>query len=438
MFNSKLVARIAALEGELADAAARQDVLERSSAVIELAADGRILRANGNFCAIVGYAPGELVGQLHRQLCDDSLTNSAEYTQLWSRLRLGEPFRGTVKRRHRNGSVLWLEATYSPIRGADGRVAKVIKIATDVTRQTEEASRMAALVQAMERSMAVIEFDLDGRILRANDNFLRTMGYTGQNIVGQPHRLFCPADFANSAEYADFWASLRRGEFSAGQFARVDRQGREVWLEASYNPVFGPDGQIRSVVKFAADITARVRQHQAEQQSVKTAYQVALETGEISQSGESIILETVAKMQSISTIVETSSALVNTLGDQASRIGSIVNTIREIADQTNLLALNAAIEAARAGETGRGFAVVADEVGKLAERTGKATGEIRQMILGIQAEAASVSASMGAGLSEVAQGVDMANRAGETIQRMRSGAGRVVEVIRELSETVAQ
>jgi len=438
MFCTKQRARIATLEAALAEATARREALERSSAVIELAADGRILGANDNFCAVVGYAPGELAGQHHRLLCEESFTNTPEYAQFWSRLRRGEFFRGTVKRRHKNGGVLWLEATYTPVMGADGRLQKVIKLATDVTRQTEEAASSRALIQAMERSMAVIEFDPEGRILRANDNFLRAMGYTGQNLVGQHHRLFCPPDFANSPEYADFWAALRRGEFFTGQFARINRQGGEVWLEASYNPVFGPDGRIQSVVKFASDITARVRQHQAEQQSVKTAYEVALETGEISRSGEGIILETVAKMRSISAIVETSSALVDTLGDQASRIGGIVNTIREIADQTNLLALNAAIEAARAGEAGRGFAVVADEVGKLAERTGKATGEIRQMIQGIQTEATSVHASMSAGLSEVAQGVDMASHAGEAIQKMRGGAQRVVEVIRDLSNTVSQ
>lgn len=286
--------------------------------------------------------------------------------------------------------------------------------------------------------MAVIEFALDGIVLRANDNFLRTMGYALNDVVGRHHRIFCTPEYVASSEYASFWAMLGRGEFFSGQFSRVDRHGREIWLEASYNPVFGPDGKVQKIVKFASDITERVQRHQAERQSVSTAYEVSLTTREVSQQGENIILGTVAKMQSIATIVERSAGLVDALGEQTTQITSIVNTIREIADQTNLLALNAAIEAARAGESGRGFAVVADEVRKLAERTSKSTGEIGLMIQGIQAETASVSSSMSSGLSEVAQGVELANNAGEAIKQMRDGATRVVEVIQELSETVSK
>ncbi len=435
--NKRLEAKIAALDTELATTRAVLTALERSTAVIELSLDGQVLAVNDNFCNTVGYSALELVGQPHRLLCPEDFAASRDYAAFWDRLRRGEFFRGTIQRRHKSGRDIWLEATYNPVLDSSGRVSKVVKFATDVTEQITEAARQKALVQAIERSMAVIEFSVDGTVQRANDNFLQTMGYSASEVVGRHHRQFCSPEVANSPEYSNFWARLGRGEFFTGQFARRDRQGREVWLEASYNPVFGPDGRILKVVKFASDVTAQVLRHQAERQGTATAYEVAQETRDIARDGEAIILQTVAKMQSIAAIVEQSAGLVNALGEQTTRITSIVNTIKEIADQTNLLALNAAIEAARAGETGRGFAVVADEVRKLAERTSKSTGEIGQMIAGIQAETASVNASMNSGLNEVNEGVDLASEAGAAIEKMQAGAVRVVEVIHTLSETVA-
>ena len=437
MFGRKHLEKIASLERELEHANALLNALDRSTAVIELAPDGTILAANQNFCSAMGYSATELVGQHHRRLCDASFANGGEYAAFWSRLRAGEFYQGTIKRRHKNGQDIWLEATYNPVPGSDGKIIRVVKFAHDVTRQMEDASRIQAMMQAIERSMAVIEFSVDGIVLRANDNFLRTMGYSQADVVGQHHRMFCTADFAASPEYSGFWTKLGRGEFFSGQFARVDSRGNEVWLEASYNPVFGPDGKASTIVKFATDVTRQVLRHQAEKQSVATAYDVAQEARNISQNGESIILGTVAKMQSIAEIVGQSAHLVAELGEQTAQISSIANTIKEIADQTNLLALNAAIEAARAGETGRGFAVVADEVRKLAERTTKSTSEISQMIERVQTEASSVGKSMNTGLSAVAQGVELANDAGEVIKQMRDGATRVVAVIQDLSDTVA-
>ncbi|WP_234086674.1 PAS domain-containing methyl-accepting chemotaxis protein [Azonexus sp. R2A61] len=437
MFGEKHRQRIAELEAQLAEQQALRCALDRSQAIVELTPDGVVIDANANFCQIMGYDATELRGQPHRLLCDPAFVTSPDYRAFWDSLRRGEFFRGTIRRRHRDGRDIWLEATYNPVLDAAGRVLKVVKFATDVTAQAVDAAAQRAMIESIERSMAVIEFRPDGTILRANENFCRTMGYAENEIVGRHHRLFCQDEFVRGPEYAEFWARLARGEFGSGQYQRLDRQGRGIWLEATYNPVFGPDGKVVRVVKFAVDITKRVLHQLAERESAGTAYKVALETREIAQSGERIILDTVDKMHHIAGIVGESAALVETLGVQTAGISSIVNTIREIAEQTNLLALNAAIEAARAGETGRGFAVVADEVRKLAERTGKSTGEIAAMIQTIQKETGSVTVSMNSGLTEVNAGVALAGEAGEVIKQMRDGAIRVVDVVQAFSSTVA-
>ena len=438
MFCNKYQERITQLESGLATSQSVLTALDRSQAIIELTPDGRILAVNDNFCRTMGYTANELVGREHRLLCNPAFVASPDYAALWSQLRRGDFFKGLIKRRHQSGRDIWLQATYNPILDNRGQVAKVVKFASDATAQVTEAAGQKAMVQAIERSTAVIEFNLDGTVLRANDNFLRTLGYASNEIVGRHHRLFCAPEIVSSAEYASFWERLGRGEFIIGQFARRDKQGREIWLEASYNPVFDPEGRVLKVVKFATDVTQQVQRLQAEQQGTATAYEVAEATRDIAHDSKAIILQTVDKMQSIASIVDQSAGLVNTLGERTSGITSIVNTIKEIADQTNLLALNAAIEAARAGESGRGFAVVADEVRKLAERTGKSTSEISRMITDIQSETASVTASMDSGLRAVNEGVALANDAGEAIQKMHGGALRVVEVIQELAAGTAR
>ncbi len=437
MFCGEWKQRVAQLETERAEQLAVRRALDRSTAVVELSPEGVVLAANDNFSAVMGFAPGALVGQKHAALCEPDYVNSPVYHQFWADLRAGQYFRGRFKRRHQSGRVVWLEATYNPVLDeGSGKVTRIIKFAIDVTEQVEEAIRTTALVRAIERSMAVVEFTPDGTVLRANDNFLDLMGYGAGEVVGQHHRMFCEAGHAASPEYTAFWASLRSGRFISGQFGRVTRRGEPIWLEASYNPVFDLDGKIERIVKTASDVTGQVLRYRAEQESAAMASEAAVETEKISSEGEAIILETVAKIQTIAQAVDDAAAQVASFGQRTAEISSITNTIKEIADQTNLLALNAAIEAARAGESGRGFAVVADEVRKLAERTAKSTQEITRMVAAIEVENRAVTANMSAGLTQVAEGVALANTAGSAIKRIREDARRVVDVIQRMSEAV--
>ena len=437
MFCKKHLSTIESLQSDLNKSNAIASAIDRSMAVIKFNVDGSIISANENFCSVTGYDESELQGQHHRVLCDSKYSSSLEYQQFWNNLAQGNFHRGTIKRLHKNGEYIWLEATYNPILDDTGEVIMVIKFATDVTAQIEEAISRKAMVDSIERSMAVIEFDLHGNILRANANFLQTMGYSESAVIGHHHRMFCNPEYASSSEYAEFWKRLGRGEFITGTFCRLNSNHEQTWLEASYNPVLDPDGQPVKIVKFASDITAKIQSHEMQKNSAETAYKVALNTLESSQQGKGTILNSVEKMHSIESVVSLSSDEVKSLGEQAANITSIVNTIREIAEQTNLLALNAAIEAARAGETGRGFAVVADEVRNLANRTNEATIEISEMIQSINANSQAVSKTMERGLSEVSEGVAMINLAGETIQQMQDGATQVVNVVEELSRTVS-
>jgi methyl-accepting chemotaxis protein len=329
-----------------------------------------------------------------------------------------------------------LEATYFPVSDNAGKVAKVIKIASDITSHHNDMLYNQNLIAALNRSMAVIEFDMQGNVVQANHNFLHVMGYSLQEIQGLHHSKFCTSDYTSSTAYQQFWSRLNSGEFFTGQYERIGKNGQTIWLEATYNPVNDENGKPYRVIKFAADITVRVLQHQAEQHSAQTAYEISLETERLSSNGESVILQAIEKMHALSGSVGESSQQVQQLGEKTSQITSIVNTIREIADQTNLLALNAAIEAARAGESGRGFAVVADEVRKLSERTSSSTTKISEMIVNIQTESRTVMGCMASSLAEVEQGVQLANDAGAAIHQIREGARKVVQVVQAFSSTV--
>lgn len=231
-------------------------ILDDTQAVIELAVDGTVLRANDIFLRLMDYAPEEVVGQHHRIFCDDSYAKSAEYELFWLGLRSGTHKDGEFKRIARNGREVWIRAKYCPVMEGD-TVARIIKIAMDVTATKQEAILHEGLLAAISRAQAVIEFDLGGNVLAANENFLKISGYSLDEVVGQHHRLLCTADFARSVEYGQFWEKLGRGEYHAGAFKRVAKGGKEIWIQATYNPILDLRGRPVKIVKYAMDVTAQ-------------------------------------------------------------------------------------------------------------------------------------------------------------------------------------
>jgi methyl-accepting chemotaxis protein len=232
--------------------------LDLSMAIIEFDMDGNILKANKNFCDLMGYSPAEIVGRQHRIFVDAEYAASKEYKTFWNTLQKGEFICSEFKRIAKNGSEIFIRGNYNPIKNSSGKVLKIVKFANDITQTKLKAVDTAAKIDAISRAQATIEFRTDGTILSANENFLSAMGYSLDEVVGRPHRMFVDGDYASSREYQDFWAKLLSGQFVAGEFRRVGKGGRSVFIQASYNPVFDFSGKVIKIVKFATDVSDRV------------------------------------------------------------------------------------------------------------------------------------------------------------------------------------
>lgn len=351
------------------------NAIRQHVAWIEFLPDGEIISANQQFLDLSGYSLAEIQGKHHRIFCHPTYSQSSGYNTFWQTLAHGESVTGIFERFSKQHQRFYLSATYFPVCDDKGTVFKVIKIASDITARHQELEHKEAVITALDRSMAVIEFTTDGKIITANNNFLTHMGYALSDIVDQHHRIFCYESFYQ--ENPDFWQKIAKGQHFVGRFERKTAAGERIWLEASYNPVYDADGKVCKVIKIASDITARV---EAAKRVADIAVTTSEQTSQITHNANEVLDETVRNSGEVTIQMNAAAEIGAQLNASAKSISEVVDTINVIASQTNILALNAAIESARAGEAGRGFSVVAGEVRRLAASTATATQKITSAV----------------------------------------------------------
>ncbi|MBJ7415079.1 MAG: PAS domain S-box protein [Niveispirillum sp.] len=411
-----------------ADMAGQIAAINRTQAVIEFTPQGEVLTANENFLNALGYSLPEIKGKHHRQFMPAEDRETSEYRRFWERLAAGEFFGGEFRRVRRNGGDIWIQATYTPILDADGNVAKVVKFASDITEQKRLNSDRASQLAAISKSQAVIEFTLDGTIVSANENFLSALGYRAEEIEGRHHSLFMPEGERDNADYRAFWHRLAAGEYQAGEFRRRAKDGHDVWIQASYNPILGLDGKPYKVVKYATDVTRQVLARQRSEYVRGMMESVAAGAEEMNAS----IREIADSMRKSRDEAEAANRRVDDAGTVTARLTNlsdsmvdIVNLITGITGQINLLALNASIEAARAGDAGKGFAVVAQEVKSLATQARTATDRIADDIAGLRDTAAEVVSTLGSIHGAIGQVNDYVGSIAVAVEQQSAVAGEM-------------
>ena len=404
--------------------------IDRAQAVVEFDLHGKVLSANATFLNALGYRLEEVQGKHHSLFCEPSYAASKPYQDFWAKLRQGDYGSGEFMRITKDGRKVWLQATYNPILDADGQPYKIVKFAADVTSAKVTSADYRGKFDAIDRAQAVIEFDLQGMILTANANFLNTMGYRLEEVVGKHHSLFCESDYVKSAAYRDFWVKLGNGDYHIGRYQRVGKHGISIWIQANYNPVMDTEGNPYKVVKFATDITSQVELED----------RIRAKTLAMTLAIESLI----RAIQSVAAVTTEAAALAvgnqevacvggealvssinasTVLQESSTHITDILHVIGTVTSETNLLAFNAAIEAARAGEHGLGFSVVADEVRKLADKASVATRELNKLI--------------GDTLKGIAEGLIVSQRASTAFENVASGIGRSAIAINQITAATA-
>ncbi|WP_300056486.1 PAS domain-containing methyl-accepting chemotaxis protein [uncultured Roseobacter sp.] len=462
--------------------------------------DGTILEINDKALAMFGYERDDLVGKTHSSLVHPDYANEDEFGQFLKQLEAGDVPEGVFRRFRKDGTGLWVRAIYCAQRDLTGKIIGLIAIKSDMNKVMEADD----MINTINTIQAVIEFTADGVIQRANDNFLSAMGYTMDEIVGKHHSMFMPDGEADTVQYAEHWKILQSGKFHTGEYRRRAKDGSDVWISASYTPVIGPNGETVRVVKYATDITDRVRaitslraglQHLAEGdlrqtisedfgkdfQDLKLDFNTAISklhsgiggvveasreigsgTSEISTASDDLsrrtesqaasLEETAAAITEMSTSVKSTAeiasntrnvvdktksratagsevmaqarAAMTAIASSSDEISKITSMIDDIAFQTNLLALNAGVEAARAGDAGRGFAVVASEVRALAQRSSDAATQIASLI--------ATSAD------QVHQGVDLVSKTGESLAEIDGFVADLSEMIADIAAAAAE
>jgi methyl-accepting chemotaxis protein len=347
--------------------------INRAQASIEFSLDGKIQHANENFLKTLGYTLEEIKGQHHSIFVDPVYRASAEYRMFWEKLGRGEFDAGQYKRVGKGGKEVWIQASYNPILDSNGKAFKVVKFATDITAEKMRNADFEGQLSAIDKAQAVISFTLDGKIIDANDNFLKTLGYTAGEVKGQHHSMFVEPSYRQSPEYRMFWEKLGRGEYDSAQYKRIGKGGKEIWIQASYNPIMDMNGKPFKVVKYATDVTAQVRASEALQLAVQQSQEViaAAKDNDLTQR---VPME--GKSGEIGALCGGLNGLLDTVSDMIIQIKSstreVSNAAAEISTSTTDLSQRTEEQAAGLEETSASMEEISTTVKKNAENAQEA------------------------------------------------------------------
>ncbi len=437
MFGSKLKKENQALRDELYSLKQEREGLYNEMLSLQLDSQGKVLTVNEEFERELQLSGAEIAGRPLKELVPKEHRGTDHYKRMCEAIVSQEHWVGALQLGNSKGAQFWLRAILHPVQYRGQGISHFTLYATNLTRTIESSLHYENLIKALQRSTAVIEFDMTGQVLTANEIFLRAMGYRLQDIKGKHHRMFCTGQEVNSPAYEQFWSELRRGQFSSGRFQRIDCNGNNVWLEASYNPISDMNGKFYKVVKFASIVTDQVSREEAISEAANVAFDTSQATDASARNGRKVMKETESVMQRLSEQMSKASKGIADLDNQSQQISAIIQSISSIADQTNLLALNAAIEAARAGEQGRGFAVVADEVRSLASRTTSATDEIVGVVGQNQTLTANAVGIIEDGREQAEKVMVLVKQAGLVIEEIQEGAQKVVAAVSQFSNQLS-
>lgn len=452
----KFAVDITAQKQQNADYQGQIEAVGKSQAVIEFKMDGTIIGANENFLGALGYGLDEIQGKHHSMFAEPVFARSVEYKQFWEALGRGEFQAGEFKRIGKGGKDVWIQASYNPILDLNGKPFKVVKYATNVTAQKLQNADYQGQIEAVGKSQAVIEFNMDGTILTANDNFLQTLGYRLEEIAGKHHRMFVESHFAGGREYQNFWEALGRGEYQSAEYLRVGKGGREVWIQASYNPILDLNGKPFKVVKYATNITDQKRQA-AQSASDLTAYREEIErvltlckTGELSERGDLGKLSEFYRpmMQGINEVIQAlvdpvneASAVLAQLATQdltARMVGEYLGdhaTVKSNVNQTAAALENAMLQVSQsAGQLSSTSGQISSGSQSLAQGTNEQASSLEEVSSTVE----QLSAMTDQNAANANQATGLSQNARETAQSGQKGMGQLSEAIDRIKNSADQ
>jgi methyl-accepting chemotaxis protein len=358
---------------QLADLQGQLAAISKAQAVIEFQLDGIIITANDNFLNTLGYRLEEIKGHHHSMFVDPAYRAGDEYRRFWEKLGRGEYDANQYKRIGKGGREVWIQASYNPIFDAAGKPYKVVKYAADVTARVLSSAESKGQLEAINRAQAVIEFTLDGKILTANENFLNTVGYRLEEVKGQHHSMFVDAVYRASDEYRRFWEKLARGEYDASQYKRIAKGGREVWIQASYNPIFDADGKPYKVVKYATDVTAQVKLSHEMEKSVAQTQEIIKSAVDGDLTGR---LDSKSKTGDLQKLADAINSLLETISDIVSNVkhaaGEVLRGAEEISQGNANLSQRTEEQSSSLEETASSMEEMTSTVKQNADNAGQA------------------------------------------------------------------